>query len=224
MKDRKTALILGATGLVGGQLLLQLLEHPAYGKVKVFTRRPLDIQHERLETHIVDFENLEAYAHLFKGEDLYLSLGTTIKQAGSQEAFYKVDYTYNFEVARMARENGVAQLLLVSSVGADADSLFFYTRVKGELENALKTLGFWAFHIFRPSVLLGDRPNSRPAEALAGRLMLGFDRLTLGGLLKGYRPVEAETVAAAMIRAAQKLDPGTHLYPSHHIHQLAEEK
>lgn len=223
-KDRKTALLIGATGLVGRQLLPQLLEHPAYGKVKVFVRRPLELEHERLEERLTDFGDLASQREHFRGDDLFSALGTTIAKAGSKEAFYKIDHDYNLEAARLAKENGAAQMLLVSSVGADPDSLFFYTRVKGELEEAIKDLGFWAYHIFRPSVLLGDREELRPAEALAARLTLGFDRLTGGSVLKGYRPVEGATVAAAMIQAAQRIQPGVHYYPSHHIHQLAEEK
>jgi uncharacterized protein YbjT (DUF2867 family) len=220
-KDRKTALLTGATGLVGQELLLQLLEHPAYEKVRVFSRRPPDLQHERLEVQLIDFDELERYADLFRGDDLYSALGTTIKQAGSQEAFYKVDFTYNFEIARLARANGVKQYLLVSSVGADAGSRFFYPRVKGELEEAVQDLNFWALHIFQPSMLLGERSEMRVAEAIAQRLSLGLDRLTQGKLLKQYRPVEAAAVARAMIRTAQQLQPGIHNYPSHIIHQLA---
>ena len=222
-KDRKTAILLGATGLVGGRLLEQLLEHPAYEHVVALSRRPLKEVNNRLQVHIVDFDRPVDFAHLLKGEDLFCALGTTIKKAGSKEAFYQVDFTYTFEIAQIARQNGMAQLLLVSSVGADPDSPFFYPRVKGELEEALKSLDFWALHLFRPSVLMGDRKEFRLGEELAGIALQGIDRLTQGSLLGSYRPVEAATVAKAMLKAAQQLQPGVLIYPSNHIHQLAED-
>ncbi|RMF29876.1 MAG: hypothetical protein D6765_03880, partial [Bacteroidetes bacterium] len=117
--------------------------------------------------------------------------------------------------------NGVNQLLLVSSVGADPDSLFFYSRVKGELEEAVKKLDFWAVHIFQPSVLLGQRNENRWGEELAGKIGKVLDRLS-GGLLTRYRPIEADYVAKAMVHAAQGLEPGVHVYPSHWLQKMAE--
>lgn len=216
-------MLFGATGLIGGHCLDLLLEHSAYKKVAVFSRRPLGREHPRLEEHIIDFKRLKEYGELIRGNDLFSCLGTTMAKAGSKEAFYEVDYTYAFESARMAAENGVGQVLLVSSLGADRDSLFYYSRVKGALEDALKSLPFWAHHIFQPSILLGDRQESRWFESLAGRFSLGFDRLTGGELLGKYRPVDAEIVAKAMLVAAQHLEPGLHIYPSDMIHDLAQE-
>ncbi|MCB0546034.1 MAG: NAD(P)H-binding protein [Phaeodactylibacter sp.] len=220
-QHHKTALLFGASGLVGNQCLHQLLEHPAYHKVISFGRRKLDVEHPQLEQHVIDFSRLEEYAPLLKGHDLYSCLGTTMARAGSREAFFKVDYTYAFESARLAAANGVNQLLLVSAVGADPDALFFYSRVKGELESAVKKLPFWAIHLFQPSVLLGDRRESRLAEQLGGRLALGLDRLTGGELLGKYRPVEAAQVARAMIHVAQRLEGGLFVYPSDEILALA---
>ncbi|MCB9291814.1 MAG: oxidoreductase [Lewinellaceae bacterium] len=222
-QHHKTALLFGATGLVGSQCLRQLLEHPAYRQVVTFGRRPLDVEHPRLKHHTIDFGRLDDYAGLLRGHDLYSCLGTTMARAGSREAFYRVDYTYAYEPARLAAANGVNQLLLVSSVGADPESLFFYSRVKGELEAAVKELPFWAVHIFQPSFLVGDRSETRLGEQLAGRLTLGLDRLTGGALLGKFRPVEAEQVARAMIHAAQMLEKGVHVYPSGQIHELAGE-
>ncbi len=222
-RHHKTALLFGASGLVGNQCLHQLLEHPAYRKVISFGRRLLEVEHPRLEQHIIDFNHLEDYAGLLRGNDLYSCLGTTLAKAGSRAAFYRVDYAYAYESARLAAANGASQLLLVSSVGASPDSLFFYTRVKGELEKAVKKLPFWAVHIFRPSFLVGDRQESRIGEQLAGRLSLGLDRLTGGALLGKYRPVEAAQVARAMAHAAQQLEGGVHVYSSAQIHELAKE-
>ena len=176
-----------------------------------------------MEQHILDFGRLEDYAGLLKGHDLYSCLGTTMARAGSRKAFFRVDFTYAYESARLAAANGARQLLLVSSVGANPDSLFFYTRLKGELEAAVKKLPFWAIHIFQPSFLIGDRRESRLGEQLAGRLSLGLDRLTGGELMGKYRPVEAAQVARAMLHAAQRLEGGVHVDPSHHIHELAGE-
>ena len=164
----KIALVAGATGLIGNEVVRQLLNHPAYSKVKVFVRRHLSFQHPKLEEIMTDFDRLEAYAHELKGNDLFLCLGTTMAKAGSRKAFIKVDLTYNLKIARMAAENKVHQILLVSSVGADPDALFFYSKVKGNLEQAIKQLPFWGIHIFQPSVLLGQREELRMGEKVAG--------------------------------------------------------
>lgn len=222
-KDKKSALLFGATGLVGSFCLKYLLENPAYQKVLVFSRRPIDTKHAKLEVKIIDFNKLDSYAKWIKGDDLYCCLGTTLRKAGSRSAFYKVDFTYSYEIARIAAENKVNQYLLVSSVGADKDSVFFYSQVKGELEEAVKQLPFWGIHVFQPSMLLGERDEIRIGEQIAARLSRGLD-FFLGNLLSKYRPVEAETVARAMIYAAQQLRQGIHTYPSHHLHNLANEE
>lgn len=222
-KGNKTALVFGATGLVGGFCLRQLLEHPAYSKIVAFSRRPLKMIHPKLVEQIVDFDQPDSFSSLIKGDDLYLCLGTTLATAGSREGFYRVDFTYNFQVAKLAAINKVNQLLLVSSVGAAKDSLFFYSRVKGELEDAVKKLPFWAIHIFQPSVLLGERNENRWGEEIAGKIGRVIDSIT-GGLLSKYRPVEAEVVAQAMIAAAQGLRGGLQVYPSHYLQEMAEEE
>lgn len=221
VKDDKTALVFGATGLIGGYCLNFLLASPAYKKVRVFVRKELDFENEKLEQHKIDFDKLEDYKDIIKGDDLFCCLGTTMRKAGSKEAFRKVDYDYGFQIAKIAEEQGVNQFLLVSSVGADPDSIFFYSQVKGELEDALKKMDFWSTHIFQPSVLLGKRNENRWGEQLAGRLAKGFDFLT-GGLLTKYSPVEAEVVAKAMVIAAQGFDSGLQIYPSHILQKLAK--
>ncbi len=214
---------MGGSGLVGGYCLEYLLDHPAYSKVVLLNRTNLQRKHDKLSQYEVDFNQLAKYEAYFEGNDLFLTLGTTMAKAGGREAFYQVDFEYPFEAAKLAHRNGFNQLLLVSSVGASEDSLFFYSRVKGELENAVKELPFWAVHIFQPSVLLGERNENRWGEALAARLGRGFDYLT-GGLLTKYRPVEADVVAKAMVSAAQNFEGGVHVYPSHELQKLAEEE
>ncbi len=221
-KHKKTAILFGATGLVGGYLLNMLLGHNAYRRVVVFTRRDIPREHPKLIVHKINFEDLPAYHELIKGQDLFICLGSTMRKAGGRKEFFKVDYTYPYQAAKMAVENGVNQILLVTSVGADPDSYFFYNKVKGLIENAVKKMDFWAIHIFRPSVLLGERNENRWGEQLAGQLGKGIDYLT-GGMLTKYRPIEAEIVAKAMINAAQHLRPGTFTYPSHFLQTLAEE-
>lgn len=220
IKGKKRALYFGATGLVGRHCIRLLVEHNAYAEVIAFTRKKLDLEHPKLINHIIDFDQLDRYRQLMTGNDVFISLGTTRAKAGSKEGFYKVDFTYSFNVAKIACLQGASQLMLVSSVGADEDSLFYYSRVKGELENAVQKLPFWAIHIFRPSVLLGDRPENRWGEQLAGVLGKGIDRIT-GGMLTKYRPIEAEVVAKAMISAAQRLEEGIHVYPSDYLQELA---
>lgn len=143
-------------------------------------------------------------------------------KAGNKSLFRRVDFDYNLNAANAAIEHGADQLLLVSSVGADANSNFFYSKVKGELEDAVLKLGFWSIHIFRPSVLLGERNENRFGEKIAGKIGKVIDRFT-GGFLSKYRPIEAEVVAKAMISAAQGLKEGHHIYPSHWLQDLSEE-
>jgi len=219
-KHNKTALVFGATGLVGGHLVNFLLLHPAYGKVVVFVRRPMDVEHAKLVQHVIDFDRPESYRELVKGDDIFCCLGTTMAKAGSKAAFFKVDYTYTWLAAAMAAQNKVNQLLVVSSVGADANSLFYYSKVKGQIEEALQKLPFWSTHIFRPSVLLGERNENRWGEQVAGRIGKVLDHFT-GGLLTKYRPIEADVVAKAMVSAAQGMKQGLHVYPSHWLQELA---
>ena len=219
--SHKRALIFGATGLVGSHLVPQLLAHPAYAEVHTFGRRELQLRHDKLHQHLVDFERLEDYRELIVGEDCFSCLGTTRKNAGGKAAFRQVDFDYNYLIALIASRNEVNQYLLVSSVGADADSPFYYSKVKGELEKAVRELDFWSLHIFRPSILLGERNENRFGEAIAQKLGKAIDRVT-GNLLSKYKPIDAEDVARAMIHAAQQLQPGQHVYPSDALQRMSE--
>jgi uncharacterized protein YbjT (DUF2867 family) len=154
-----------------------------------------------------------------KGNDLYIALGTTMKKAGSKEAFRKIDFDLIFHVAKLASLNGVSQLMLVSSIGAHPDALFFYSRVKGELEEAVRKLPFWAVHIFRPSLLLGNRNEERFAEKLAVSVTNRIRGIT-GPLMGKYNPIESKTVAKAMVHVAQQMKSGTFIYESPKLESL----
>ncbi len=218
-KSKKTALVVGATGLVGKQVVERLLIHPAYAKIVVFGRKEMAFESPKLVEHIIDFEELEQHEKLFKGDDLFLCLGTTMKKAGTKRKFYQVDFVYNFNVAKIASANKVNQLFLVSSTGADEDSLLFYSRVKGALENAVQKLNFWSVHIARPSLLLGERAEKRFAERLATNLSRFLNFLPVE-LTEKFQPIEAATVAQALVTAAQKLDEGVHIYENDQLEKM----
>lgn len=197
----RTALVLGATGLVGGLLLERLLDEPRYSRVRVLARRRLRRRHPKLETRVMEFERLADSPDLLRADDVFCALGTTMAQAGSREAFRRVDHDYVVEAARLASENGAEQFLLVSSLGADPESRVFYNRTKGEAEVAVKNLPFRALWIVRPSLLRGAREQLRVGEMIAdvsSRLL----RFILVGPLRRYRPVAAADVAAALVALA----------------------
>lgn len=218
IKSNKTALLFGGSGLTGGHLLRLLAKHDNYAEVISFGRKKSGIEHPKIKETVIDFERMSDYGHLIKGDDLFLCLGTTIKKAGSQEAFRRVDFEYTYQAAQIAAQNGVKQLLLVSSVGADADSSVFYSRVKGETEDAVRKLPFWAVRIFRPSVLLGARDETRIGESIAQTVGRFLNRFTTD-LFDLYQPVKAEKVAAAMVTAAQNLQGGEEFFASHEINK-----
>lgn len=206
-EGKKTAILFGGSGLVGGFCLDLLLESPIYAKVLSFGRKKMNREHKKLEQIVIDFDNLSESENLIQGNDLFCTLGTTIKKAGSQEAFRKVDLVYPAEIAKIAVKNGVSQFILVSSAGADSNSSSFYTKVKGELEDVIRELPFWGIHILRPSLLLGNRKESRPLERFGIIVSRGIGFL-MGDLLGKYQPVKAEDVAKAMVIEAQSLEGG----------------
>lgn len=222
MKTR-TALLLGASGLVGGHCLRLLLEDEAYGKVRTLVRRPLSWEHPRLEQQVIDFDQLEAAPALIAGDDVFCCLGTTMKQAGSRAAFRRVDFTYPHEIAKRALKNGAEQFLIITSLGAHPRSLFYYSRVKGDIEQAIRALDYQGVQIFRPSLLLGDRHPSRLGEKLGMSLGRAFSFLMTGPMRK-YRPIGAETVASAMLAIAKKQPKGVNIFPSHHIQAIHDGK
>ena len=222
MNDSRTALILGATGLVGGHCLDLLLDDEVYEQVITVGRSDTGRNHPKLARRLIDFERLSDYRDLIRARDVFCCLGTTIKKAGSQEAFRKVDFTYPHEVARIAKENGAEQFLLVSSLGADSKSRIFYSRVKGELEEAISGIPFDAIQIFRPSLLLGSRKEVRLGEQIAEKASRIFAFLFVGMLAK-YRPIQARDVAAAMVKIAKEQPRGVNTYESTEIRDMCRQ-
>ena len=204
------AVIAGTTGLIGSTLLDLLLDDSAYSKVIALTRKPLEKVHPKLHTLVVNFDMLDEYADHLKGDDIFCCLGTTIKQAGSQEAFRMVDYDYPVKIASIAKSQGARQYLLVTSLGSDKNSSIFYNRVKGEVEEAIKAVGFEGFHIFQPSMLLGERKEKRSGES-AGKWVM----TTLGFLIpKKCKAIEASCVARGMLAVAKNNQRGLHIHQS----------
>jgi uncharacterized protein YbjT (DUF2867 family) len=205
------ALLAGATGLVGGHLLEDLLGSPDYARVYAVTRRPLGREHPRLANRIVQFDRLESQLKGTTCTEAYCCLGTTIADAGSQEAFRQVDLGYVLAFARAARAAQAQRFVVVSSVGADPGSKNFYLRVKGEMEAAVSALGFPALDIMQPALLLGWRRQMRPIE-LAARLVMPLVNPFLIGSREAWRGISARAVARAMVAAGRSARRGTHLY------------
>lgn len=194
----RRALIVGATGLIGGHLLQRLAGHPAYSQVATLGRRAPEFDHEKVTHHVVDLSDDRDESPMPAADVLFCCLGTTIKQAGSQAAFRAVDFDLVVRIATQAQANGASTIVVVSSVGADPDSSNFYLRTKGEMERAVGDIGFDRLGIMRPSLLLGSRDESRPAERLGQFAARLVNPLMLGGLAR-YRAVDAQTVAGAMV-------------------------
>jgi len=200
----KVANIIGSTGLVGHQLLTQILDHPEFEKVRIFVRRASGISHPKLEEQLIDFDLPESWKHLVKGDVLFSTLGTTIKTAKTKENQYRVDYTYQYEFAKVASENGVSAYLLVSSLGANPKSSVFYSRIKGELEDAVAKLPFRKLVIIRPSILDGDRQEKRAGEKVG----LILSRFVTRFILKVYKPTPVNLLASKMISLSLQKVPG----------------
>lgn len=210
----KTAIIIGATGLIGSTLVEQILENPVYSKVVLLLRKPLNVSHPKLVQEVIDFDKLDALKIVC--DDLFCAMGTTLAKAGSKEAQYKIDCTYPFEIGKIAKVNGVKQYILVSSLGADFQSSNFYLRTKGDLEQKIKSLGFQNFVSLRPSFLLGDRQEFRLGEKIGVVLVKLLSPLMIGGLKK-YRGIDASKVAKSMQKFANQGLTGVHFVESDKI-------
>lgn len=212
-----TAILAGATGVVGGECLRLLLASPHYARVIVVSRRALDDTGPRgkLRQVVVDFDRLDEVRARLRGDHVFCALGTTIRKAGSQAEFRKVDYEYPLRLAELTLGNGASHFSLVSALGASRSSPFFYSRVKGETEHGLRAMGWPSLAIMRPSVIAGERAESRPLEQLSERLL----RLAPAT----WRPVAASDIAAAMIVTALREPPGVTVLESRRIPGVARE-
>ncbi|HWB64620.1 MAG TPA: oxidoreductase [Chitinophagales bacterium] len=220
MEKTKTALVLGATGLTGRQCLDLLLESEQYAKVIALVRTAPELQNDKLQSLVVDFNRLDDYASQIAADDIYCCIGTTIGKAGSQGAFRHVDFEIPLKVAEIAKANGATKFILVSSVGADSRSLVFYSRVKGELESALKKLKYPSLLIFRPSILLGNRKEKRAGEAI-GRYVAQKMPFIFSGALRKYRGTPVNLLAQAMLAEATEPAQGTRVIENDEIFTIA---
>ena len=205
----RVALVAGATGLVGRAVLAALLTDKRYTAVHCVGRRPLTVQHPKLLSHVVDFTALTALPAVAHVDDVFIALGTTLKVAGSQAAFRAVDFDAVMAVARAAKAVGATKLGVVSALGANPGSGVFYSRVKGEVEDALAGLGYQALVIARPSMLAGERDALGQAERPAEKLGLLAMRLFKPLIPANYRAIAATQVAQALVKAVQDIDQGT---------------
>ena len=207
------ALVIGATGAVGKDLVQQLSEDSSFERVDIFVRREVKIPAAKVVAHVVDFDHPETWTDQLQGDVLFSCLGTTIRAAGSQDAQWKVDYTYQYEAAKAAKANGVKTYVLVSSVGANAKSKVLYTKMKGALDEAVQELGFEGCFILRPPSLI-RKGSDRFGEQVGIVALKAFNAI---GLMRSYTPMPTEAVAAAMIRLAKSGRKGVEIIESQEI-------
>ena len=201
-----TATIIGATGLIGGYLLEELMKDDYYDTVRILIRRPLELTHPKLEKKLVNFTDAESFRLALEGSDVvFCAIGTTQKKVkGDKEAYRKIDYYITVNAAKFCKLKGCETFVFVSSVGANSKSNNFYLKLKGEVEDAVKAVGLKSVHIMRPSVLLGVRKEFRLGEKISKGIMSAFSFL----IPSKYKPVHGRDVAKAMVAAAKKHDEG----------------
>lgn len=213
----KTAIVVGATGLVGSHILQLLLSDERYSKVLVFHRRKTGVSHPKLKEHVIRFDELNIWRHMVTGDELYSALGTTIKKAGSETAQWKIDYDHQLDIAKAATSNGLSHYALVSSLGASKKSKNFYLNMKGRLDKEVQKIGFKKVLIVRPSFLKGNREESRLLEKIG---IIAANIFTVLPPLKKYKPIHAQQVAQAMINGLNDPDSKT-IYEGDEVFLLA---
>jgi uncharacterized protein YbjT (DUF2867 family) len=213
------AVIVGASGLIGSNLLNILLEAAEYNEVLVVVRRELPLQHKKLIQLIVDFDTLDKHAEAINGHAIFSCLGTTNKQTPDKDQYRKIDHDYALQLAQFAKQNGVKQFHVVTSLGANKNSSTFYLKLKGELENELQSLGLSTLHIYQPAMLMGERKRNHILENIVTGLFKVIDPLLVGGLKK-YRSIPGKIVAQAMYKKSLDDAQGTFIHMSDKIKQI----
>jgi len=216
----KKAVIAGSSGLIGSHLLQILLEQAYYDEVLILVRKKLSIEHHKLTQLVIDFEQPETYQQELTGHALFCCLGSTKKKTPDLTIYRKIDHDYPLLLAQLAKQNGIEQYHLVSSIGADINGVNFYTKTKGETEADISAVGIPTVHIYRPSFLVGDRQESRPMEKLVNGLMKVVNPLLFGSWKK-YQSIAASTVATAMYQQSIKNATSVFIYESDNIKQLS---
>jgi len=219
LTKEKKALIIGATGLIGNELINLVSRSDYYQRIYILVRRKKGFESDKVIEILADFDNLEESLKSIQVNDVYNCLGTTMKKAGSKEEFHKIDFSYPIEIARTMRKNGSETFLNVSALGANKSSVIFYNRVKGELEEALGEVEFKSLVIFRPSLLLGDRNEKRAGEDIAKKTYKVLDKIFIGPLKK-YSGIEGKTVALAMFEMAKRNPEGLTILESDEIKKV----
>ena len=195
------AIIIGETGATGTALLKQLIIDDIFKKIIVFTRNPIKITSDKIEENLVDFNNIEKWSGLIKGDIIFSALGTTKKEAGGKDAQYLVDFTYQYNIARAGAENKVQKYLLVSSIGANSDSKFFYPKIKGKLEDAVKKLNFQNIHVLQPPVLIRQKDKIRSGEKSFINVLNKLNKL---GIMLSQKPMDVNILASKMIDLSKR--------------------
>jgi uncharacterized protein YbjT (DUF2867 family) len=218
---KKKAILAGATGLIGGYVLQELLKDKRYAQVIVLSRKPLNIKHPKLKPLILDFDHLEKFKTRLRAQDVFCCLGTSRKKSPTPEAYRKIEFEYAFKLAQITCGNKAQTFLTISTMNADVNSSAAYLQLKGEVEEVVSALPFQAVHLFRPSFILGekDRQERRPMEALLEKVLKPASFL-FAGPLRAYRPILGTTIAHGMIQAANSGLRGVHIWESNMIEKL----
>lgn len=219
--EEQTAVVIGATGLIGGYLVNELLNDEQFSIIRILVRKQLPIEHPKLQQQVIDFTNITDYKNKFgNGDVIFCCIGTTMKKVkGDKNAYTKIDHDIPAKAAEIGIAEGYKKFVIISSVGANANSSNFYLQLKGKTEDAIKQFPFESIYIVRPSMLLGKRKESRPVEKVGQILMKTFSFLLIG-VIKKYQPVKASDVAKAMVAATKKEQPGIHILEYNEIKKL----